>query len=132
MSTLDDAHAVQLGRMLDVHPAARELGERFRAAGHELYLVGGSVRDTLLAGGEADAASDLDLDFATSARPKETERLIRGWADAIWTTGAEYGTVSGEVTRDGQRRRIEITTFRSDTYTPGSRHPDVQFGDSIE
>lgn len=132
MSTPDDQHAVQIGRMLDVYPAARELGERFDAAGHELYLVGGSVRDTLLAGGDVDITSDLDLDFATSARPTDTERLVRGWADAVWLTGSEYGTVSCELTRDGHRRRIEITTFRSDTYSPGSRHPDVEFGDSIE
>ena len=36
------------GAVLDVPALAKELGERFAAAGHELYLVGGSVRDLVL------------------------------------------------------------------------------------
>lgn len=124
-ASLTPEQAATLGRLVDVHPEARELGERFRAAGHELYLVGGAVRDTLL--GRRDPET-LDLDFATSARPEETERILRGWADTVWLTGVRFGTVSA---RKGHRR-IEITTYRSDTYRHGSRHPEVQFGDSIE
>jgi poly(A) polymerase len=126
--------AAQLGKLLDVHPEARELGERFAAAGHELYLVGGSVRDTLLAGSDDRLDADtIDLDFATSARPEETERLLRGWADAIWLTGAAFGTVSCQRQRgDAPARIVEITTFRADTYVAGSRHPSVEFGDRIE
>jgi len=130
----DAQQAAQLGRLVDVHPEARELGERFVAAGHELYLVGGSVRDTLLAGADTAASTDsIDLDFATSARPEETERILRGWADAVWLTGAAYGTVSCQRERDGSPpRTIEVTTFRADTYVAGSRHPSVEYGDSIE
>jgi poly(A) polymerase len=130
-----DAHqAAQLGRLVDVHPEVRELGERFAAAGHELFLVGGSVRDTLRAGPDAAGATDrIDLDLATSARPEDTERLLRGWADAVWLTGAEFGTVSCQRQRgDAPPRVIEITTFRADTYVAGSRHPTVSFGDAIE
>ncbi len=131
---LDADQAAQLGRLADVHPEVRELGERFVAAGHELYLVGGSVRDALLA--DTDAAVDtqrIDLDLATSARPEETERILRGWADAVWLTGAAFGTVSCQRERDGApARTIEITTFRADTYVAGSRHPSVEFGDRIE
>ncbi|MDX1510563.1 MAG: CCA tRNA nucleotidyltransferase [Nitriliruptorales bacterium] len=133
MSELDDEHAAQLGRMLDVFPEARELGGRFAAAGHELYLVGGAVRDTLLAAGDASVVDQLDLDFATSARPDETERIVRPWASAVWLTGSEFGTVSCEhAAADGRKRIVEITTFRSDAYTPGSRHPQVEFGETIE
>jgi poly(A) polymerase len=126
-----------LGRLVDVYPEARALGERFAAAGHELYLVGGTVRDTLLAGGDASALDEVDLDLATSAHPEETERLLRPWASAIWLTGAEFGTVScqapGPGTGDDHRPRlIEITTFRADSYQPGSRHPEVVYGTSIE
>ncbi|MFA9431537.1 CCA tRNA nucleotidyltransferase [Egicoccus sp. AB-alg2] len=125
--------AAQLGRLVDVHPEARDLGERFAAAGHELHLVGGTVRDTLLAGGDADALAEVDLDFATSARPEETERIVRPWASAVWLTGAEFGTVSCQREEPGRpARKIEITTYRSDAYTPGSRHPEVRFGDTIE
>jgi poly(A) polymerase len=125
--------AAQLGRLVDVHPEAHELGERFAAQGHELYLVGGTVRDTLLLGGDASAAAEVDLDFATSAHPEETEGIVRDWATAVWLTGAEFGTVSCQREQPGRPlRTIEITTFRSDTYQPGSRHPEVRFGRDIE
>ncbi len=119
--------AAQLGRLVDVYPEARELGEAFEAEGHELYLVGGTVRDTLLAGGDAAALSHVDLDFATSARPEQSERILRRWTRAVWLTGARFGTVSA----DRHGRQVEITTFRSDQYEPDSRHPDVTYGDTI-
>ena len=132
-TTLTTDQAAQLGRLVDVHPEARELGERFAEHGHELYLVGGTVRDTLLLAGDEDAALAVDLDFATSARPEETERIVRGWATAVWLTGAEFGTVSCQRDEPGRTvRTIEITTFRADTYQPGSRHPDVRYGDDLE
>ena len=130
---LTDEQAVQLGRLVDVYPEARELGDLFAAAGHELYLVGGTVRDTLLAGGDPTEVEEVDLDFATSARPEETEAIVRPWATALWLTGAEFGTVSCQREQRGRPlRRIEITTFRSDQYTPGSRRPEVSYGDRIE
>jgi poly(A) polymerase len=130
---LTPEQAAHLGRLVDVHPEARELGERFAAAGHELHLVGGTVRDTLLAAGDAEALEQVDLDFATSAHPDETERIVRPWATAVWLTGAAFGTVSCQREQDDRpTRRIEITTFRADSYTPGSRHPDVAYGEHIE
>ncbi|QBI20021.1 CCA tRNA nucleotidyltransferase [Egibacter rhizosphaerae] len=118
-----DSQQRQLATMVAVYPLADELGEWFAAAGHELYLVGGTVRDTLLHGPGAQ-----DLDFATSARPEETERLLNGWADHVWTTGARFGTISAW--RDDTV--VEITTFRADRYEPGSRHPEVVYGERIE
>jgi poly(A) polymerase len=125
--------AAHLGQLVDVHPEARELGDRFAAAGHELYLVGGTVRDTLLAAGDPAVLDEVDLDFATSATPDHTEELVRPWATAVWLTGAEFGTVSCQREQEGRpTRRIEITTFRADSYQPGSRHPEVRFGSRIE
>jgi poly(A) polymerase len=130
---LTDDQAAQLGRLVDVYPEARELGERFAAAGHELHLVGGTVRDTLLAAGNAGQLDQVDLDLATSARPEETEAIVRPWATAVWLTGAEFGTVSCQREQAGRpTRTVEITTYRSDQYRPGSRHPEVTFGDDIE
>ncbi|GAA5106175.1 CCA tRNA nucleotidyltransferase [Haloechinothrix salitolerans] len=105
-----------------ISPIADELTTRFVQAGHQLFLVGGSVRDALLG-----RLSD-DLDFTTSARPAEILKLVRGWADAVWETGIEFGTVG--VTKGGTQ--LEITTFRTDTYDRVSRDPDVVFGESIE
>ena len=116
-----------------MHAEARELGELFSRAGHELHRVGGTVRDTLLAGGDEQVLADVDLDFATSARPDQTEAIVRPWATAVWLTGAAFGTVSCERRVAGRRpRKVEITTYRSDRYTPGSRRPEVTYGDEIE
>ena len=111
-----------LGSIVVRHPVADELGERFAAAGFELYLVGGVVRDALT------GRDSPDLDFATPAPPEDTEKLLRGWADDLWLMGARFGTVSAR--KDD--RHLEITTFRADAYTPGSRHPEVAYGRDIE
>jgi len=105
--------------------ATDEIARRFAAAGHTLYLVGGSVRDALFPAG-ADERGDVDL--TTEARPEEIERLVRGWADAVWTQGARFGTI-------GCRKGVhtyEVTTHRAEVYVPESRKPDVSFGDDIE
>ncbi len=107
--------------MLRIAPVADELGARFEGAGHELALVGGSVRDALL-----DRLGH-DLDFTTSARPEDTKRLLAGWADSVWDVGRAYGTIGG--TKDGFH--IEITTYRADSYEQESRKPAVAYGDSI-
>ncbi|HTG47242.1 MAG TPA: CCA tRNA nucleotidyltransferase [Actinomycetota bacterium] len=109
-------------RALDVPPVATALGERFAAAGHELYLVGGSVRDLLL------GRPERDLDFATSARPPETTKVLQGWADRRYFVGVKYGTVGAR--KDG--RLLEITTFRRESYVEEHRKPEVSFGDDIE
>src|SRR3954469_5112329 len=98
MSVLNAAQRKAVAELLRVSPVADELGRRFEAAGHELHLVGGSVRDALL-GRLGD-----DLDFTTDARPDDTLRIIDGWAEAVWTTGAEFGTIG--LARHGLR--IEI------------------------
>ncbi|HEX4225106.1 MAG TPA: CCA tRNA nucleotidyltransferase [Pseudonocardiaceae bacterium] len=108
--------------LIRLAPVVDELAARFRAAGHELYLVGGSVRDALL------ARHSNDLDFTTDARPQQILAVLSGWADAIWDTGIAFGTVGA---RKGEHI-CEITTFRADSYDRVSRNPQVTFGDSIE
>lgn len=98
-----------------------ELAARFRAAGHDLYLVGGPVRDLALRRGHAD------LDFATDARPNETLALVEPVADHVWVQGIDYGTVGARVSGVD----MEITTFRTERYEPESRHPDVSFESDI-
>lgn len=113
------------GAFLEVPPIATELGERFRLAGHELYLVGGVVRDLLL--GRERPEVEWDLDFATDALPRETTKLLRGWADRQYLVGVRYGTVGA---RKGGRV-LEITTFREEVYAEEHRKPAVTFGKDV-
>ncbi|MHB8681762.1 MAG: CCA tRNA nucleotidyltransferase [Acidimicrobiales bacterium] len=111
--------------------ATAELSRRFTDAGRRLYLVGGSVRDVIVAGASgSDAATDgdRDIDLTTDARPEETEKLLEGWAEAVWAQGKRFGTI-GAIS---QGRTYEITTHRAEAYLPESRKPEVVFGDSIE
>src|SRR6516225_11053788 len=103
-------------------PAAAELGGLFVRAGHELALVGGSVRDAFLGGPPGD------LDLTTDAVPQRVLEIIGDWADKTWTVGIDFGTI-------GLRRGetvFEITTYRSERYGPRSRKPDVRYGKSLE
>lgn len=103
-------------------PIAEELGARFEKAGHELYLVGGSVRDALR------GMPPKDLDFATDARPNAIVRILQEWADHRYLTGIRFGTVGA---RKGEHQ-LEITTFREEVYPEDSRHPHVAFAKEIE
>ncbi len=111
-------------RVRPILDECRPLAARFAAAGHRLYLVGGIVRD-LLAGRDLDRP---DLDFTTDARPEQTKAVLAGWADAVWETGARFGTIGA---RRGDRT-YEITTHRADVYSPESRNPEVEFADAVE
>ncbi|HEY5456714.1 MAG TPA: CCA tRNA nucleotidyltransferase [Acidothermaceae bacterium] len=103
-------------------PVVDELGELFAHAGHDLALVGGSVRDALL------GRLGNDLDFATSARPDEILRITKQWRDSKWESGIAFGTVG--LLKDGVR--LEVTTYRFETYDTVSRKPDVVYGESLD
>ena len=98
-----------------------ELGERFAAAGHELALVGGPVRDAFL------GRRSPDLDFTTTATPDEILQLIKPMVDAHWDIGREFGTIGARIGDD----HIEITTYRADKYDLDSRKPEVAFGKDL-
>ncbi|PVE19729.1 CCA tRNA nucleotidyltransferase [Arthrobacter sp. Bz4] len=103
-------------------PVVAELGRLFVAAGHELSLVGGPVRDLFL------HRTSPDLDFTSNATPDQTLNVIRGWADSYWEIGRDFGTI-------GLRKggfMIEVTTYRAEAYDPASRKPVVAFGDTLE
>ncbi|MDN6683542.1 MAG: CCA tRNA nucleotidyltransferase, partial [Bifidobacterium crudilactis] len=111
----------------EVWPEAIELGRLFAAQGYELSLVGGPVRDLLL------HRPSHDLDFCTSARPEEFEPIMRAWGQGFWDMGRKFGTLGALRRRpDGTEVKVEITTYRSDTYDPDSRKPDVNYGSSLE
>jgi poly(A) polymerase len=111
-------------RLKPLLDSVRPLAERFDAAGHRLYLVGGVLRDAVL----GRSIDDRDLDFTTDARPDQTESLVSEWADAVWTQGKRFGTIGFQ--KDG--RRYEVTTHRGEAYRPDSRKPEVTFADAVE
>jgi poly(A) polymerase len=86
--------------------------------------VGGVVRDAVL----NRLTGTSDLDFTTDAVPEETERILTGWADDLWSQGRRFGTIGA---RKG-RRTVEITTHRAEVYLPESRKPDVAFAPAVE
>jgi len=118
----DLAAELALGALAAHGPLINSLADAYRDAGFTLALVGGPVRDAIL------GRLGNDLDFASSARPADSVRILKRWGDAIWETGAAFGTIAakkGDV-------MVEVTTFRSESYDPDSRKPAVDFGDSIE
>ena len=112
-------------RLRPVLERARPLAERFEEAGFRLYLVGGVVRDLLL-GRELGPGRDIDL--TTDARPADTKRIVKGWAESVWTQGERFGTIGCR--RDGWD--YEITTHRAEAYDPDSRKPRVEFAAAID
>lgn len=116
-----DAPVLDVSALLSRHGVLDELGARFAAAGHELALVGGPVRDALL------GRPVTDLDLTTSARPEQVEEIVAGWADAVWDVGRLFGTIGLRKGHDV----VEITTYRTDVYDPASRKPQVAFGDDL-
>jgi poly(A) polymerase len=112
-------------RLRPVLERARPLAERFEEAGFGLYLVGGVVRDLLL-GRELGPGRDIDL--TTDARPADTKRIVKGWAESVWTQGERFGTIGCR--RDGWD--YEITTHRAEAYDPDSRKPRVEFAAAID
>jgi poly(A) polymerase len=109
-------------KKLEVPEPFVRLGEAFREAEHELYLVGGYVRDALL------GVASSNVDAATDAPPRKIKHILRPHAEHLWTVGERFGTIVAEV--DGYE--VDVTTYRSDLYTEGSRHPEVRFGESLE
>ena len=111
-----------VSHLAPVLPLLTDLGVRFAAAGHDLALVGGPVRDALL------GRTATDLDLTTSARPDDTEALLAAWGSTTWDMGREFGTI-------GARRGstvVEVTTYRADAYDGRTRKPVVAFGDSLD
>ena len=103
----------------DLPPA--QLADLFAAAGEEIFLVGGSVRDAFL------ERPLEDFDFATNARPDRVAELLARWADVVYQVGAQFGTVAAR--KDGHV--VEVTTYRSEVYRDDSRKPHVTYSDDI-
>lgn len=103
-------------------PVVATLAHAFAAAGHDLAIVGGPVRDALL-GRETN-----DLDFTTDARPDQILRIVTPISTAQWDIGRAFGTIGAMIAGE----QVEITTYRADSYDGVTRKPTVEFGDTLE
>ncbi|HKD76265.1 MAG TPA: HDIG domain-containing protein, partial [Ktedonobacterales bacterium] len=121
------------------------LARQFRAAGYDLYLVGGTVRDLLLG-----RLSSPDIDMTTDATPDAIKHItVATHPRAVVLVGERFGTVrlhyalepSGAANHpmpdavepaEPDELIIEITTYRSERYDPESRKPEVCFGTRLE
>jgi poly(A) polymerase len=119
----DDAHVPLPAAAEEVFAECRPIAERFAAAGHRLYLVGGIVRDLFL--GRTDG--DGDFDFTTDATPAQTKAVLGPIADSLWTQGERFGTIGAHL----DTRLVEITTHRAEAYHPDSRKPSVAFSTDV-
>ena len=98
---------------------AQKIIKRLEEAGHEAYIVGGCVRDSIL------GKHPADWDITTSASPVEIKELFSYTID----TGIEHGTVT--VMADHQP--FEVTTYRVDGKYEDHRRPkEVHFTKSLE
>jgi len=93
-----------------------DLRTAFRAAGHDLKLVGGCVRDHML------GLTPKDVDLHTDATPEECVAIYEAAGVRHELTGLQHGTIS--VIFD--HVAYEITSLRTDTETDG-RHATVSY-----
>ena len=110
--------------VLSKYPDAVELGELYRQAGFDLYLVGGLVRGEL----RNTPGEFTDFDMTTNATPAQSEQILSAWGEHIWDIGKEYGTISAR--KNGAV--YEVTTYRAEVYVADSRKPTVEFGTDLK
>ncbi|OGD09110.1 hypothetical protein A2397_03540 [Candidatus Amesbacteria bacterium RIFOXYB1_FULL_44_23] len=95
-----------------------KLIQTFTKNGHEIYIVGGVVRDVLL------KRTLVDWDMTTNATPEQILALV---PDSFYDN--KYGTVG--VPSEG--KPFEITTFRTESGYTNARHPDnISWGKTLE
>ena len=112
----------RINALFEQIPLVAELGEAFAQASHDLYLVGGSVRDALM------GRLGHDLDFTTDARPDDTEAILRQHTHATWDIGRAFGTIGAQI----DDWVVEVTTYRADAYHPDSRKPEIVYGETLK
>lgn len=105
----------------------KEVPKRVSEIISPVYLVGGSVRDSIL------NREVNDWDFCTPRTPDEIENAFRNTGRKVWTSGKKFGTIASKVRlEDGTYVKVEVTTFRTEEYTEGSRKPSVVFTEHLE
>lgn len=106
--------------MFKIPEGPQQIIHMLEGEGHEAYVVGGCVRDSLL------GITPHDWDICTSALPQETIACFSEFR--VIETGIQHGTVT--VLLEGEP--YEITTYRTDGFYSDHRRPDhVEFVRSL-
>lgn len=98
-------------RKVNMPPDAAFILDTLKKGGHEAYIVGGCVRDSIL------GRIPQDWDITTSALPEETKALF----DHTFDTGIQHGTITVVL----HKENYEVTTYRVDGDYADCRHPDA-------
>lgn len=99
---------------MDLPESVLRMNRIFKEKGHELYVVGGAVRDLL------NNQEPKDFDLATDATPEQVKSMLRMFRTI--DMGEQFAIVN-VITDDGQ---YEIATFRKDV-GKGRRPDSVEF-----
>ncbi|MEI6529097.1 MAG: CCA tRNA nucleotidyltransferase [Candidatus Falkowbacteria bacterium] len=115
---------------MDIPAYISKIIKDLQASGYEAYIVGGCVRDVLM------AKVPKDWDITTNALP---EQMLKIFPDAKYENA--FGTVllpiralaKGEETKGALEDVVEITTYRSEQGYSDRRHPDtIQFETELD
>jgi len=100
--------------------------KKLQKAGYEAYIVGGCVRDLLMA---PPAGGPKDWDITTNAKPEEIQKIF---PKSFYAN--KFGTVTVQTgSKDETLSEIEITTYRIDEKYSDKRHPDkIRFAKTIK
>lgn len=96
----------------------------FEAAGYDIFLVGGGVRNILV------NKVPENCDLTTNANPEQSLEVLK---KRMPFYNNDFGTVSINVDVDGREELYEITTYRSEKEYSDFRRPDnVSWGKTLE
>lgn len=111
--------------MLDKIPQhILDIQKKFTDAEFEIYLVGGCVRDIL------QNKTPKDWDLTTNATP---EQMLELFPDGFYDN--TFGTVGlplKKLVETEHEGVVEVTTFRTEKGYTDRRHPEVEWGKTIE
>jgi len=103
--------------------------QNLQKAGFEAYIVGGCVRDFLLAQSGAEGLEPKDWDATTNAKPEEIQKVFPDsfYENNFLTVTARTGS------KDAKLAEIEITTYRLEAEYSDKRHPDqIKYAEKLE
>jgi tRNA nucleotidyltransferase (CCA-adding enzyme) len=107
--------ARKLGQQLGTRPLHLRVIQGLAEAGHEVYIIGGAVRDLLL------DREPHDLDLATDARPEDIVRIFQGQRVRVVGKAFNITLVNG----------VEVASYRSPPAHPGCSGEEGARGDLI-